>query len=156
MKNIKNEIGLTLVELLATLSLFAIISIIIWNFFFQGSNYNLREVTQNQLQQETNLIVNTIQETHTKYRITKLELDSNGNIILEAKDRKNNPIEPTKFERNQFKYTLRIVEIEGKITDDIKNPIKSFKVDLKISSNSNEKIYFESQTIFNKLMVIPR
>jgi len=63
---VKNEKGITLIELLAALVLFGIFSTIIWAFFFQSTEANNIELTKNNLQQEANLIISTIQEVHKK------------------------------------------------------------------------------------------
>ena len=68
-----NEKGITLVELLAALALFGVISVLLWNLFFQALNFNDRAVTQNQLQQEANLIckyhsANAYKSTITNYK----------------------------------------------------------------------------------------
>ena len=81
MTNKWNEKGITLVELLAALALFGVISVLLWNLFFQALNFNDRAVTQNQLQREANLIVNTIQQLHTKYTITELNTPTPSSLL---------------------------------------------------------------------------
>lgn len=150
--NLKNEKGLTLVEVLATLVLFSIIAITIWNFFFQTINHNEREVTQNQLQREANLIVNTIQNFHTKYTITEISNVNNdleSYIQIEAYDKENGKaIPPTKFENSDIKYEVS----SGTFTADLTNPKYEFIFQFKLTSKNNDKIYYEGQTIFSKLM----
>lgn len=85
-----NERGLSLVEILATLVLIGIFSIIIWRFFFQATEINSREVTQNNLQQEANLIFNTLHQTHTKEVIQKINTNADKTqLIIEIKDKES-------------------------------------------------------------------
>jgi len=70
---IKNERGLTLVEVLATLIIFTLIFILAWSIFFQGTNYTKKAVSKNQLQQEVNVIISSLNSIHkrsTEYAAT--------------------------------------------------------------------------------------
>lgn len=59
-----NEKGMTLVELLAALTLLSIVSILIWTTFSISVKYNRNEASKLQLQQEANRIITEIQQTH--------------------------------------------------------------------------------------------
>lgn len=60
----KNERGLTLIELLLSLSIATIVGILIWNVFFQGFNYSNKAMTKNQMQQEANIIISSLTKYH--------------------------------------------------------------------------------------------
>ena len=131
-----NEKGITLVELLAALALFGVISVLLWNLFFQALNFNDRAVTQNQLQQEANLIVNTIQQIHTKYTITSIT-NINDTLTVNYDDNKHED-----FDKENIKYLLVPKTI---------SPNKEFIFDLTLESRANPSIKFNVKTTFSKL-----
>lgn len=61
---IRNERGLTLVELLATLTIIAFIGIIIWNVFLQGSKYAQNAGSKNSMIQEANFVIANLLKIH--------------------------------------------------------------------------------------------
>ncbi|OLS41520.1 prepilin-type N-terminal cleavage/methylation domain-containing protein [Bacillus sp. MRMR6] len=61
---LRHERGLTLVEVLATLTLLSVISIIIWSIFFQGYSFSQKAISKNFIQQETNLLITNLTTTH--------------------------------------------------------------------------------------------
>ncbi|MCA1065252.1 type II secretion system protein [Rossellomorea sp. AcN35-11] len=61
---IQNERGLTLVEVLATLTILSIIGAVIWNVFFQGIHYTKKAVSQNSIQQEANILTMSLTRVH--------------------------------------------------------------------------------------------
>lgn len=70
---IKNERGLTLVEVLATMIIFSIVAILAWSIFFQGTDYSKKAVSKNQIQQEANVIISSLNSIHkqsTEYSVT--------------------------------------------------------------------------------------
>jgi len=132
-----NDRGITLVELLVALVLLGFISIIIWSFFFQALNLNDREVTKNHLQQEANLIVNTIQQLHTKSTITSIvPSNSNRTLTIYYDDRK------AVFENKNILYIIESPPIV---------PSKEFKFSLTLESSSNASVQFQVETTFSKL-----
>ena len=127
--------GFTLIELLATLVLFAIFGSIIWGFFFHSLKYNGVEISKNQLQQETNLILNSIQETHTSSTITSI--DTTGSTLVIVSDKGEVP-----FNKENIHY---------EINEPIALPNKEFHLVLTLSSTQNSTIKFETETTFSKL-----
>jgi type II secretory pathway pseudopilin PulG len=68
----RTERGITLVEVLATVTILSIIGITIWQIFFAGYNFSQKSVTKNMLNQEANLVITTltrIHQTEEEYRI---------------------------------------------------------------------------------------
>lgn len=61
---IKNQRGITLVEVLATIILISIISFLTWNIFFQGKNYTEKSISKSQMQQEANIILSRLSKIH--------------------------------------------------------------------------------------------
>lgn len=64
MNFIKNEKGITLVEVLATLTILSIVGIMVWNIFIQGSKYSSNSINKNLIQQEANIMSEQIKNLH--------------------------------------------------------------------------------------------
>lgn len=81
----KNERGLTLVEVLATITILSIVGIIIWQVFFQGINYSQKTITKNLMMQEANIITTSLLKVHqtvNSYEISNVREDSPCGIIV--------------------------------------------------------------------------
>ncbi|QUG42245.1 type II secretion system protein [Psychrobacillus sp. INOP01] len=135
MKKRLDQQGFTLIELLAALVLFTIFGSVIWGLFFQSLKYNDAEVSKNQLQQETNLILSTIQQMHTSSTITSIE--STGSTLLIISDKGEFP-----FNKDNVLY---------QINEPINLPNKEFHLVLTLSSTENSSIQLETETTFSKL-----
>ncbi|MEB2302764.1 prepilin-type N-terminal cleavage/methylation domain-containing protein [Lysinibacillus xylanilyticus] len=109
----KNERGLTLVEVLATFIIFTFVFILVWSIFFQGTNYSKKAVSKNQMLQEANVIITSLNSIHkrsTEYTVTstncsfsiqytakgatKTEVFKNSQMCIELDNIYTNPIEP--------------------------------------------------------------
>lgn len=103
---LKNQKGLTLVELLATLTILSIVGVIIWSIFIQGTNYSNQAMTKNQMQQEANMIGTDLKRTHrttNSYELTSTSCTVTIKTNVE-----------TKYEHPNLCY--KIDEIETKET----------------------------------------
>lgn len=78
----KNEKGITLVELLAAIVIVGFLTVLIWRIFFQTIDYNSYAVTEQTLQQEANVILSTLQSQHTRESIVKLTTDGSALMAL--------------------------------------------------------------------------
>ncbi|MFC4409880.1 type II secretion system protein J [Chungangia koreensis] len=135
MKILRDEHGVTLMELLAAIIIFTIFASIIWGFFFQSLKFNDAEVTKQQLQQEANLIIASIQEAHIKGQSYIIQTND-SNTVLTVKD--------LVFEHPQIKY---------EILNSIQTPVisKTLEIKLKLSSADNPAITYEIQTTFSRI-----
>jgi prepilin-type N-terminal cleavage/methylation domain-containing protein len=70
---IHNQRGLTLVEVLATLTILSIIGAVVWSVFFQGINYTKKAVSQNSIQQEANILTMRLTRIHQTSESYELE-----------------------------------------------------------------------------------
>lgn len=141
---VQNEKGITLIELLATLVLFGIFSTIIWAFFFQSTQANNSELTKNELQQEANLIISTLQEVHKKsssYKVIlsedSLEVDSDtvGTYIFDKPD-----------------FTYEVVSSPPINSSETIHPKEeNFTITLILTSKENENIQTTIQTVFSRI-----
>ncbi|MEI4769401.1 prepilin-type N-terminal cleavage/methylation domain-containing protein [Psychrobacillus sp. FJAT-51614] len=134
----QNQNGLTLVELLAAIVIFSVISLILWRFFFQTIEFSDDAMSKNQLQKEANIILNTIQQMHTQSDLksikinndsTSLTLESNLDTVVF-----NNP--GIIYQTSQYTFN--------------ENPV-SFKFEILLSSSKNPSITYKTNTTFRKL-----
>ncbi|MFJ5715543.1 type II secretion system protein [Neobacillus sp. NPDC093127] len=144
---IRNERGLTLIEVLGTLTILSIVGVIIWNVFFQGFVYSKKAISRNFMQQETNIIITNIKKIHQsninytisssncditviyqkdKLTSAKTQVYSHSQICynLEIKiDTTNNGSGPVLIEPNKTDVTLKVK------TSDRKNPKNIVTID---------------------------
>ncbi|GHH97194.1 type II secretion system protein [Neobacillus kokaensis] len=59
-----NERGLTLIEVLATLTILSIVSVIIWSIFLQGYNFSQKAISKNFILQESNILITNLKKIH--------------------------------------------------------------------------------------------
>lgn len=60
----RNEQGLTLLEVLATVIILSIIGIVIWNVFIQGYQFSNKSIKKSQMQQEANYVLTSMKRFH--------------------------------------------------------------------------------------------
>ena len=80
----QNERGLTLIEVLATITILSVIGVVIWNVFFQGLYYSDKAVTQNTMQQESNYVsmkLSRIHQTSKEYALISSDCAIKVNYI---------------------------------------------------------------------------
>jgi prepilin-type N-terminal cleavage/methylation domain-containing protein len=72
----KNEKGLTLIELLAAISILFIVSSVIYGVFF-GFNNNYKQISEkSSMDQTANIVLATIQQYHLKHDTYEIRFDS--------------------------------------------------------------------------------
>lgn len=135
MKNLKNERGITLMELLAALIIFMIFGGIIWGFFFQSLKINETEVTKQQLKQEANLIIASIQEAHIKGQSYSIYINDTDTTLT---------VKDMVFDHPKIRY-----EIMNNIPSPITN--RTLEIKLRLSSTDNPAINYEIQTNFSRI-----
>ncbi|MEH6995868.1 prepilin-type N-terminal cleavage/methylation domain-containing protein [Neobacillus drentensis] len=101
----RSERGITLIEVLAAITILSIAGVTIWQVFFQGYQLSQRSVTKNMLQQESNIVISkltNIHQTEEEYKIesvdckikvlsktnTEIEVFSNSQYCFQAEDPK--------------------------------------------------------------------
>jgi prepilin-type N-terminal cleavage/methylation domain-containing protein len=73
---IRNQKGVTLIELLAALTILSLIGGIIWGVFFQGNKFSQTSVSKNNIQQEANIIIMNLKKIHQTSK--EYTISSNG------------------------------------------------------------------------------
>lgn len=142
---INNEKGVTLIELLATLVIFGMFSVIIWGFVIQTSKANDIEIVKQSLQQEANLIVTTFDEVHRKSENYEIHIsdDLSDNSLKIITSTGENFI----FNKPGVHYALTPISESLQI----KPRDNNFELDLTLTSIKNEHISTSIKTTFTKL-----
>lgn len=120
---IKDQKGVTLVEILATLTLLSVVTILIWNIFIQGTNHTNKESTKNLLTQETNYVQFQLKKIHQTADEYKIIFPSDCSIQIEY----STPKSIISFDNEQICYEI----------NDITNVDSDTPIDL--NSNINPK-----------------
>ncbi|MFP3323716.1 prepilin-type N-terminal cleavage/methylation domain-containing protein [Planococcus sp. SIMBA_160] len=82
---VRSQKGITLVELLAALTLVSIVVAIAWTALSTGMQHTASEVTKTQLQQEANLIITKLTNEHRKNDLYYLRMNA-GKIEINTCD----------------------------------------------------------------------
>lgn len=142
---VQNEKGVTLIELLAALTIFGIFSAIIWAFFFQSFQVNKVEMTKNSLQQEANLIINTLQEVHR----------NSESYLIVIDDFKTLEITPDSEGSYLFNKSGVLYEISSTNSFESGDRIYpnnfDFPMTLILTSSENNNLQIKIQTVFSKI-----
>ena len=88
MKQIKNQSGITLIEVLATITILSIVSVIIYNVFSNGLHYSSQAKDTVLIQQEANYLLTVLKEQHENedsYTVT-VDKDQQKVTIKTAKE----------------------------------------------------------------------
>ncbi|PKG21680.1 PilW family protein [Niallia nealsonii] len=117
---IQNSKGLTLIELLAAVSLSAIILLLAYQFLFQGFQFSKTVTDKTLLQQEANYIMVNLTKIHQSSDSYTIAFDQNPNA--------------------------NYIKVEGKKTITFKND--HFFYELKTSTSNNSKIYTKNKETF--------
>ena len=138
----KNESGMTLVEVLATLTILSMVVVLIWTTFYISAKHSIMETTKLQLQQEANYILTEIQQQHRQLKCYQLDIEEdrvqlfNCNETPELievistdykyKEYKSGEIEPT--EKNlSFTLTVEDPKKNSKLKVEVDTIISRYK-----------------------------
>lgn len=157
MKQIKNEAGLTLIEVLATITILSIVSVIIYNVFTSGLRYSSKAEETVLIQQEANYLLTLLKEQHenaaTDYTVT---VENNQSTVILNKGRSNE----TDVTNSQYLYQICDLDDSQSSCDEqnaadhtIKKTPSNERLHIKIIlTNKNDPgITYEIQTILSRL-----
>lgn len=142
----KNEKGITLVELLAALAIMGIIVVVIMSVLSTGASSSERTANRQQLQQEANLIVEQIRASYLENEKSDL-INDQFIVRVEGDELVVTPLEDENKEilSNGYEYRLSKSSESLEILLDRTKPSPFY---LEICSNDQ---CFEVQTSFSKL-----
>jgi Tfp pilus assembly protein PilE len=152
----KNEKGITLIELLVTLSILMLISSLIYGVLI-GVNKNYQQISEkSNLRQEANIILSTLTNYHQKKDLHFIDATTK----IETYKIKYDPINKTAF---VGKTTADISLVNGSLKIELKvgqpsyqeipneqtiNPYKPLYVNLKLTNSAGK--YYEINTIIKQ------
>jgi prepilin-type N-terminal cleavage/methylation domain-containing protein len=108
-KHLSKEDGITLIELLATLTILSFLIVLTYGILFNGFNYSKKANEQVTLQQEMNLFTTTITKMHESESTYDIVVDANPNastITLIGKNAAGTIDRTFDFSNSNFQYTL--------------------------------------------------
>ncbi|MCL6571832.1 MAG: prepilin-type N-terminal cleavage/methylation domain-containing protein [Bacillus sp. (in: Bacteria)] len=118
----RDERGLTLVEVLATLILLSIVSVIIWSVFFQGYKFSQKAISKNFMLQEANILTTSLTKIHRTLEIYEITSENCG---IKVTNLKTTPPQDQVFNHPNICFKLlEINNVSGtgpKITEPHKN-----------------------------------
>jgi prepilin-type N-terminal cleavage/methylation domain-containing protein len=62
----RGERGLTLIEVLVTLTILSVLSVTTWSIFFQGYNFSQKAISKNLMLQEMTILITDLTKVHQK------------------------------------------------------------------------------------------
>jgi len=155
MKN--NEKGVTLVELLATVTILSIVGILVWSVFIQGIKHSNKESTKNLLTQEANYVQFSLKKIHQTSEEYQIKFPSPCSIQIEDLNAPSNPV--LNLNNNQICYSINdVTNYDDGLTFDLSTTsIKpkdihhsiSFQLILKEKKNERNKVI--THTILSRL-----
>lgn len=129
-----NQSGLTLVELLAVLVLISLVTGVIWSTMSISIKHNTIETTKLQLQQEANLIITKLQNTH-RYNDCYLLTMQSDRIEVNSCSGEEKPLHEVLSNGYSYDFLIEISSLNepSKI---ISEP--SEIIDIRVESNEND------------------
>ncbi|MBU8905055.1 prepilin-type N-terminal cleavage/methylation domain-containing protein [Desertibacillus haloalkaliphilus] len=143
---ITNQKGLTLIELLAAISIFAIIVGLVYGVLINGINYSNIAQTKTALQQEANYVITMTRSQHQNsgYESYQIDIGENLTSINIGEHEINNP---------NINYTveaLRNGEVEL-AENDLIDPHQPLYIHLIVTDARNDQHSFEIRTTIRRL-----
>ncbi|WP_423799228.1 PilW family protein [Neobacillus sp. SAB-20_R2A] len=142
-----NQKGMTLVEILAVLTILMIISYIIFSVFF-GMNKNYAQISgKTDLQKETNLIISTIRSYHLKNTGYKLSFDSTAKKAFIGDASASNQLNRNDLDLLTFTITFKgTTYTNGDVTIDQTNK----PIEITITLKDKEGQTYETTTMIKR------
>ena len=144
--SMKNEKGITLIELLAVLVLVSLIVTLIITTFTISFNYNVTETKKLRMQQEANYLITLILQKHRTVEAYELTINSVDELVFkECENEEDDSCQgPESIIGNEFNYSLS--HNPGKI----RPKTKDFPTTLTVTDPKNEKLKVSVETRFTR------
>ena len=149
MRLLKNETGITLIEVLATLTITAIIGSVVYAVFFQTLHANEKTKAHNELRQEANIVMTQLRTMHEKGDSIWYSSD-----MLYKDEEKNNPLST----ENNFHITKVQINDTELVSGDSKllSSESTFKVAFTIKDHYQNQYELVTVLSSNKGINIPQ
>lgn len=150
MRQRKNQFGLTLIEVLATVTILSIVTVLIYGVFSTGLHQYSQAKEDVLIQQEANYLLTILKERH--------ENDDSYTITVDESHQKvtinTNKSSDTLIIESE-KYTYQIVDTENPSNDtntiSIDPSKDNFHVQIIVTSKKNPSVTYEIKTILSRL-----
>lgn len=168
MRQLKNQAGLTLIEVLATLTILSIVSVVIYNVFSNGLRYSSQAEDTVLIQQEANYLLTLLKEQHENSDFYTVTIDKEGQTFI-INEGLTNEINVTNT--NYYYYQICEMDETGpkvcsekgvssfvktihpKVTNNQVNGdiYGNFYLKINLTSKTNPNLTYEIKTILSRL-----
>ncbi|MDF2945859.1 MAG: hypothetical protein K0S51_538 [Bacillales bacterium] len=154
---IRNNKGITLVELLVSMAISSIILVIIWGIYFQGANFSKVVTNKTLLQQEANTIISNLTRIHQTSTSTYMFQFSEKSSAEDLTSFTVVGDETMKIENTNFLYSIYAFDFtngnEELITNNfsISPNINDFNIKIVIKDKNNPDVKYEAKTILTRI-----
>jgi prepilin-type N-terminal cleavage/methylation domain-containing protein len=141
---IRTQRGITLIELLVTLTILSLFGVIIWSVFFQGYKFSQNSISKNTLQQEANILITSLKKTHQtskEYVINSSSCQVTVNVTKQDNSTQN----------YVFKNKDLCISLSQNGLIEPKDKDSSLEINIKIYEINNPNNNFEINTILYRL-----
>lgn len=138
MKKYLNEKGISLMELLATLTLLSLVGVLVFGVLINSLNIFNHESDSSDVRQEANLISNQLTTFYKVYGNFEIEKNGDG-VIIYAPD-KSNSKESREYDISD--YIIDVVSSEGESNDE--HTSKDIKIIISEKGNLSNKFELNS------------
>lgn len=155
MKKIKNQSGLTLIEVLATLTILSFVTIILYSIFANGLHYSNQAKETVLIQQEANYLLTILKEQHEKSNSYSITVeDDYKKVVIKDSANKTVTIENPNYHYRIYRYDPYTPNSQELFENNVEYQIDStenFPIFISIESISNPNLKFEVKTILSRL-----
>ncbi|WP_419956023.1 PulJ/GspJ family protein [Neobacillus niacini] len=156
-KSLSNDDGITLIEVLATLAIMSIISILLYGVLMNGFDYSKKSQEKVSIQQEMNIVVTSITKFHESYRSYDIKIDHNPDarkIQLLGKDSAGTVVNTVELSNPDYEYSLYdysgTIETTFPTTRNV-NTSQALYIRITIKDKKNPSQTYEVKTIISRL-----
>ncbi|WP_045523452.1 type II secretion system protein [Neobacillus niacini] len=112
-KRLSNEDGITLIEILATLAIVSIISILLYGVLLNGFDYSKKSKENVSLQQEMNIVVTSITKFHESYGAYDIIVDGPNSSKIQLLSKKPDGTVDKTIELSNSSYEYSLFDYKG-------------------------------------------
>lgn len=154
--NWNKQKGMTLIELLAVLTILAIILVLLYSVFLNGLHYSTKAKDTVLIQQEANYLLNLLKKQHEEGQIYTVKVENNETFII-----MEGVTEVIKESHSDFLYY--ICDLDNTNENSCResypvsfskhiNPLQDhFRLKLMLKNKKNHDLIFEVETILSRL-----
>ncbi len=155
MNSMKNQAGITLIELLATLTILSFLLGIIYSVFSNGLQYSSKAKNTVSIQQEANYLLTVLKEQHEKVNSYTVTVNNDHKkVVINNSNNETFTIDNPNFFYKMCKYNPSTSNCEKPIEGNFEETIDSknrFPIKIIIESSTNDDLTYEVKTILSRL-----